>query len=210
MCCGSILTSSESGSCSRRPMRDGAAQGGVEVRELLAADRAGRVDAGAGLVDDHVGEVRRRFGQPFEADRRGGGGAPARGVRNGGPRVAVAVPGVSVSVGSRDAGRVRRSARRPKVRPAERMRQRLSRAATGRRAASRRDRGRPTAARQTACRRLLPARGRRRAGGRSSVVGQRRRRAAGRAGSAGGVRGRRSARRRVAPSRGRRCRCRWR
>ena len=37
--------------------RDRAAEGGVEVGELLAADRAGRVDARAGLVDDHVGEL---------------------------------------------------------------------------------------------------------------------------------------------------------
>ena len=37
--------------------RDAAAQGGVGVGKLLAADLAGRIDAGAGLVDDDVGEL---------------------------------------------------------------------------------------------------------------------------------------------------------
>ena len=35
----------------------------VEVGEFLAADRADRVDAGAGLVDDHVGELRLLVGR---------------------------------------------------------------------------------------------------------------------------------------------------
>ena len=38
--------------------RDPAAQGRVEVGKLFAADLARRVDAGAGLVDDDVGELR--------------------------------------------------------------------------------------------------------------------------------------------------------
>jgi len=46
---GSIFTSSLSGSCKRRPMEIVPRQRGVEVRELLPADRTGRVDAGAGL-----------------------------------------------------------------------------------------------------------------------------------------------------------------
>ena len=38
--------------------RDAAAQGRVEVGKLITADLAGRVDAGAGLVDDDVDELR--------------------------------------------------------------------------------------------------------------------------------------------------------
>ena len=67
MFCGSILTSSASGSWSRRPIEIVLAEGGVEVGELLAADRAGRVDARAGLVDDHVGELGERAGRPRAA-----------------------------------------------------------------------------------------------------------------------------------------------
>ena len=57
MFCGSILTSSDSGSWSRRPIEIAAAEGRVELGQLVAADLAGRVDAGAGLVDDDVGEL---------------------------------------------------------------------------------------------------------------------------------------------------------
>ena len=46
---------------------NGAAQGGVELRELFAAERAGRVIAGPGLVDDDVGQIGRRFGQARRA-----------------------------------------------------------------------------------------------------------------------------------------------
>ena len=56
---------------------DGAAQGGVEVGELLAADRAGGVDAGAGLVDDDVGEVGQRR-SASSSDGEGGGAAAGR------------------------------------------------------------------------------------------------------------------------------------
>ena len=61
--------------------RDGAAQRGVEVGELLAADRAGRVDAGAGLVDDDVGQVR-----PAASGSGAGGGAAAAAERRRRPR----------------------------------------------------------------------------------------------------------------------------
>src|SRR5207253_3510152 len=44
---------------------DGAAQGGVEVGKLLAADGAGRIDAGPGLVDDDVNQIGRLFGDEF-------------------------------------------------------------------------------------------------------------------------------------------------
>ena len=42
---------------------DGAAQGGVEVREFLAALGAGGVNAGARFVDDDVGQFRQGVGQ---------------------------------------------------------------------------------------------------------------------------------------------------
>ena len=49
--------------------RDGAAERGVELGKLLAANLAGGVDAGPGLVDDHVRELRQqRIGRV-----RGGG-----------------------------------------------------------------------------------------------------------------------------------------
>src|SRR5205807_4583307 len=58
---------------------DGAAHRGVVVGELLAADGAGGVDAGAGLIDDDVSQVGRRLGQ----GRRGG----RDGSREGGARL---------------------------------------------------------------------------------------------------------------------------
>ena len=48
---------------------NGAAKRGVVVGQFLAAERAGRIDAGAGFVDDHVGDravfqfVGHQFGQ---------------------------------------------------------------------------------------------------------------------------------------------------
>jgi len=42
--------------------RDGAACGGVVIGELLAADGTGRVDTGAGLVEDDIGQVGRGLG----------------------------------------------------------------------------------------------------------------------------------------------------
>jgi hypothetical protein len=60
--------------------RDRAAERGVVLGELLAADRAGRVDAGAGLVDDDVGELREagvgrmRLGRAWGCFGRGGRG----------------------------------------------------------------------------------------------------------------------------------------
>src|SRR5581483_9313405 len=63
---------------------DGAARGGVVVGELLAADGAGRIDAGAGLVDDDVGQLGRRIGQRHgrgRGRRRRGGGRHGRGRR---------------------------------------------------------------------------------------------------------------------------------
>ena len=57
MLAGSIFTISLKGSNKRRPMEIGAPQRGVVLGELLAADAAGRVDAGPGLVDDHVADL---------------------------------------------------------------------------------------------------------------------------------------------------------
>src|SRR5262249_55347586 len=60
---------------------DGAAERGVVAGELLAADGAGRVDAGAGLVDDDVGEVGQPGGDQVGDDLLGfaAGGAVADG-----------------------------------------------------------------------------------------------------------------------------------
>ena len=59
---------------------DGAAERGVEIGELLAADRAGGVDAGAGLVDDDVGKVRGLLGNlDCGTSRRAAAGAAADG-----------------------------------------------------------------------------------------------------------------------------------
>ena len=75
MFCGSIFTSSESGILEPPADRDGAPQGGVELGQLVAADLAGRVDAGAGLVDDDVGELGEQGvgGVRLRRRRRGGG-----------------------------------------------------------------------------------------------------------------------------------------
>ena len=43
---------------------DGASGGGIVLGELVAAGGAGRVDAGAGLVDDDVGELAQETGRP--------------------------------------------------------------------------------------------------------------------------------------------------
>ena len=60
MFCGSILTSLRERVLQPAADGDRAAGGGVEVGELLAADGAGGIDAGAGLVDDDVGELRQQ------------------------------------------------------------------------------------------------------------------------------------------------------
>src|SRR5262249_22062521 len=68
---------------------DGAAQGGVEAGELLLADRAGRIDAGTGLVDDDVGQLRqgirerlgRRRWRGWRLGRGRGGGGVGEGRR---------------------------------------------------------------------------------------------------------------------------------
>ena len=71
MFCGSILTSSLSGSCRRRPIEIVPRSVASKFGELLAADGAGRVDAGAGLVDDDVGHVRSATGSsPGDQARR--------------------------------------------------------------------------------------------------------------------------------------------
>src|SRR5262249_53084754 len=59
---------------------DGAPQRGVMIGKLFAADGAGGIDAGAGLVDDYVGQSREL--------RIGGGGSRRRrgGSRSGRPR----------------------------------------------------------------------------------------------------------------------------
>ena len=86
MFCGSILTSSASGSWSRRPIEIVLAQRGVELGQLLAADLAGRVDAGAGLVDDHVGELGELAHRPGAAGAATGGGGGAGGCLGRGSR----------------------------------------------------------------------------------------------------------------------------
>src|SRR4051812_28036374 len=80
---------------------DGAAQGGVEVGELLPADGAGRVDAGPGLVDDDVGQL----GHGVRERRRGGWGRGRAG-RLGG-RLRRDLDGVAARDGS-SGGRRRR------------------------------------------------------------------------------------------------------
>src|SRR5262249_61453860 len=63
---------------------DGAAQRRVEGGELFLGDVGGRVVAGAGLVDDDVGEV---GGRRRQSDQHRGGGrvrVPGRGGRGGG------------------------------------------------------------------------------------------------------------------------------
>src|SRR5579885_945419 len=58
---------------------DGATHRGVKMGELFLADGAGRVNAGAGLVDDNVGQLRQCFGQR----RRRGRGWLGRGWSDG-------------------------------------------------------------------------------------------------------------------------------
>ena len=60
---GSILTSSASGSSTRRAIDDRAAQGHVQVGQFGARQRAGAVDARARFVDHQVMQVRIGGGQ---------------------------------------------------------------------------------------------------------------------------------------------------
>ena len=57
MLAGSILTSSLSGSSSRRPMETAPRSVASYSGQLFAAQLAGGIDACAGLVDDHVGDA---------------------------------------------------------------------------------------------------------------------------------------------------------
>src|SRR5207253_2387248 len=50
--------------------RHRATQGGIEIRQFFAADRADGVVIGAGFIDDHIGEVGNRFRQTGIDDRR--------------------------------------------------------------------------------------------------------------------------------------------
>ena len=170
---------------------DGAAQGGVEVGELLAADGAGRVDAGAGLVDDDVGQVRpaRRAGRA--ADRAAAPAARRRRRRRRGGAASAAARGGRPAASRRRRGAASLLRRRRRAAAAGGV----PAAAAARRAAARRRR-----------RRLRP---RSRRGRRFGAAPARRRRLRAPA-VAARRRGRRSVRRRVPRSRGRRCRCRWR
>ena len=80
---GSIFTSSLERIEQAAADADGAAQRGVVLRQFLAAQRAGRINAGAGFVDDHIGNavvfqfVGQKIGQQFF--RFAAGGAVAQG-----------------------------------------------------------------------------------------------------------------------------------
>ena len=57
MLAGSIFTNSLSGSSNRRPIEIAPRSVASKFGKLFAADAAGRVNARAGLVDDHVGHA---------------------------------------------------------------------------------------------------------------------------------------------------------
>ena len=59
--------------------RDAAAQRGVDIGKLVPANLAGRVDAGAGLIDDDIGELGEQRVGRMRAGGAWGGGGPCGG-----------------------------------------------------------------------------------------------------------------------------------
>ena len=104
--------------------RDRASDLVVEVGELLAADGADRIDAGAGLVDDHVGELR----ELLVGRVRPGRGR--RTLRLGGSRgIVLPIPGLGLAM--RSARGFRRGRRRSFRSSFNRRRRGLGRRADG-------------------------------------------------------------------------------